>query len=247
MCIIISHRGYCIGEPEKENTADAMIRSISLGIRYVEFDVHLTTDNQLILFHDDLYRVADTTHRIRESSFAQISAAIPYIETLDRFLSIIEAGISPEILKDVTFIVDAKTTVPSDTRFIDRLTNCLENYPHLQTIISSFNHPVISALQECSTPTHSNRTGRTDHLARTALLICHIPTSEEIRTYTTDWIGIDHDSLSSELVELFHTHGKRIFAYTPNTTDEIARCVATTVDGIYTDAVEVALDVISKN
>jgi len=55
---VIGHRGACAYAPE--NTLASIRKAAALGARWVEFDVRLTGDGELVLMHDDT--VARTTN-----------------------------------------------------------------------------------------------------------------------------------------------------------------------------------------
>jgi glycerophosphoryl diester phosphodiesterase len=55
----------------------AFAGAVELGYRYVETDVHLTTDGQVLAFHDDrLDRVTDRTGLIEELPWAEVRTAL---------------------------------------------------------------------------------------------------------------------------------------------------------------------------
>jgi len=69
---IIAHRGASAYAPE--NTSAAMIKAKSLGARWVEFDVTITADNQLIVLHDETLERTTNGHGVAaETSYATIS------------------------------------------------------------------------------------------------------------------------------------------------------------------------------
>lgn len=51
MAFIVAHRGLSSEAPE--NTFDSFDLAVSNGIEYIEFDVQLTKDNQVVIIHDD--------------------------------------------------------------------------------------------------------------------------------------------------------------------------------------------------
>jgi glycerophosphoryl diester phosphodiesterase len=69
-----AHRGGAGDWPE--NTMPAFEGAVSLGYRYVETDVHVTSDGVLCAFHDErLDRVTDRTGLIRDQTWAEVSQA----------------------------------------------------------------------------------------------------------------------------------------------------------------------------
>ncbi len=68
---VIGHRGAAGHAPE--NTIAAIEKAARLGARWVEFDVKLTRDGELILFHDDtLERTTDGKGKVAETTLADI-------------------------------------------------------------------------------------------------------------------------------------------------------------------------------
>jgi len=58
--IAMAHRGFTYDNGAPENSLPAFAAAVELGFRYVETDVHATSDGTLVAFHDDrLERVTD--------------------------------------------------------------------------------------------------------------------------------------------------------------------------------------------
>jgi glycerophosphoryl diester phosphodiesterase len=72
--IAFAHRGGALENPE--NTMKAFEHAVSLGYRYIETDVQLTSDGVLIVFHDNtLDRVTDRLGTIGEMTWAEVREA----------------------------------------------------------------------------------------------------------------------------------------------------------------------------
>jgi glycerophosphoryl diester phosphodiesterase len=86
--IPFAHRGGASEVPE--NTLPAFEHAVRLGYRYVETDVHVTSDGVLLAFHDDvLDRVTDRSGVLAELPWSTVSEArvdgrepIPLLEDL---------------------------------------------------------------------------------------------------------------------------------------------------------------------
>jgi len=70
---LVAHRGYAKRYPE--NTELALARAVDLGVRLLEFDIHLTSDRVPVLIHDrDLMRTGARRERIAELSTAELQS-----------------------------------------------------------------------------------------------------------------------------------------------------------------------------
>jgi glycerophosphoryl diester phosphodiesterase len=86
--IAFAHRGGTSAAPE--NTLRAFNDAVSLGYRYVETDVHATSDGKLVAFHDnDLQRTCGKPWKIEETDWSTLTSAringtdpIPLLEDL---------------------------------------------------------------------------------------------------------------------------------------------------------------------
>ena len=74
--IAIAHRGGAAVWPE--NTVTAFEGAISLGIRYIETDLHVTRDGHIVCFHDPtLGRTTDGVGRIVDITLAELRSLDP--------------------------------------------------------------------------------------------------------------------------------------------------------------------------
>lgn len=72
--IAFAHRGGTSAAPE--NTLRAFDHAINLGYRYLETDVHATSDGKLVAFHDnDLQRTCGKPWKIEETDWSTLKTA----------------------------------------------------------------------------------------------------------------------------------------------------------------------------
>ena len=119
--IAFAHRGGTSAAPE--NTIRAFDDAINLGYRYIETDVHATSDGKLVAFHDnDLQRTCGKPWRIEETDWKKLSTAridgSDPIPLLDDLLST-----WPNVRINIDCKSDAAMRPLIDTI---RQTNCLE-------------------------------------------------------------------------------------------------------------------------
>ncbi|MFC6706464.1 glycerophosphodiester phosphodiesterase [Flexivirga alba] len=74
--IAMAHRGFTEGSGSPENSLPAFAAAVNLGFRYVETDVHATSDGTLVAFHDHrLDRVTDGSGVVAELPWSAVRAA----------------------------------------------------------------------------------------------------------------------------------------------------------------------------
>ncbi len=70
-CLLIAHRGGAARWPE--NTLLAFENAYALGYRWIETDVHLTKDGEIVVFHDErLERTTDGTGRTSDHTLTEL-------------------------------------------------------------------------------------------------------------------------------------------------------------------------------
>ncbi len=80
--LVLSHRGY--HERVPENTLAAFAEAVDLGVDGIETDLRVSTDRQIVLFHD---RHARDGRAVRDLTRDQLSAAMGFeVPTLDEAL-----------------------------------------------------------------------------------------------------------------------------------------------------------------
>lgn len=111
--LAFAHRGGAGDWPE--NTMPAFEGAVALDYRYVETDVHVTSDGVLVAFHDEsLDRVTDRAGLIRELPWSEVAAArvdgrepIPLLEDILGTWPDLRVNIDPKHDSSVGPLVDA--------------------------------------------------------------------------------------------------------------------------------------------
>jgi glycerophosphoryl diester phosphodiesterase len=68
---VLAHRGLALEAPE--NTMLAFLKALSIGVDYLETDVHVSSDGVAVVAHDhDLTRVAGRPERVDELTMAEL-------------------------------------------------------------------------------------------------------------------------------------------------------------------------------
>lgn len=69
---VVAHRGFHAAEGSWENTVSSLRNAQKLGVYGVEFDVNMTADDSLIVYHGP--KILDTKLHAQKNRFAEIRA-----------------------------------------------------------------------------------------------------------------------------------------------------------------------------
>src|SRR5580765_1655851 len=82
---IIGHRGA--GGLGKENSLEAIAAAIKAGVDGIEFDIHCTKDNQLVLHHDgNITGKSGPSILIKDVSLKELKGALPTFSEAAKFV-----------------------------------------------------------------------------------------------------------------------------------------------------------------
>ncbi|MFC7527391.1 glycerophosphodiester phosphodiesterase [Actinoplanes sp. GCM10030250] len=235
--LAFAHRGGAAAGDE--NTAAAFERAIKLGYRYVETDVHATSDGVPVVIHDPaLDRVAGRPGRIASLTWADLStvrvagaAAVPRLdEVLDAW---------PEI----RFNVDVK-----DDRVVDpAVATVRRTGSEDRVLLASFSDTRLSRVRELAGPRVATSLGMRAvtrlWLAALAGVPLRLPPS-----VVAAQIPVRHGRLTvltPRFLAYLHRLGLAVHVWTIDDPNEMNRLLDTGVDGIMTDRVEILRDVYS--
>jgi glycerophosphoryl diester phosphodiesterase len=214
------HRGACGHEPE--NTVRSVRRALELGADGVEVDVHLT-DGQLVVIHDDTVNRTTNGHgRVTKKSFE-------YLRSLD-------AGLGERIptLAEIFDAVNRRAVVNVElkgphtatpvaaliTEYVNR-----RGWSYDDFLVSSFDHARIRETKQLCPD------------IRIGALIVKTPRglakfAEALGAWS---LHAGKRCVTPKLVTDAQRRGLKVFVFTINQPEEIARMKTLSVDGVFSD------------
>lgn len=227
--LLLGHRG-ARGEAV-ENTFIGFEHAQRLkthGLTGIEFDVQLSADGHLMVFHDDdLARMCGKQSRIDQLSMAEIQRHLQFNQQIVTLVSI------APVLNDFTYIeLEIKTHGRTDYRKLIRaLINDLVDSPfaNLPIVLTSFDVELHARLQ-CSKILR--------HIPRGLLI--RTPKALTMATNTAlqlgcVQLGIHYPLLSQSVIEHSHRYGLPVSAWTVNDVETIKQLIKWRTDVIITD------------
>lgn len=253
---VIAHRGDSHNHPE--NTVPAFISALKMGIDVIETDVHLTKDNQIVIWHDPtLERNTNGHGKIEDYTLAELKTfdagymfspdggiTYPYRGTGVVMATLQEAL---EACPTVRFNVDLKT---KDRRIVSEFVHVVTaKQARLRVLCASFHKSNLDLIRKTDPDILTSLTtievlplllkqkmgllGSASKQKRK--MIFQVPVRQ--------W-GIE--VITSRFIEEFHRLGAIIQVWTINEEEEMRRLFAMGVDSIMTDNPALALEVASQ-
>ncbi len=233
--LAFAHRGGAGDWPE--NSMPAFENAVELGYRYVETDVHVTSDNVLVAFHDEsLDRVTDRSGLIRDQTWAEVSRArIAGREPIPRFEELLSAW------PDLRVNIDPK----HDTS-VEPLIGTLRAAKAVDRVcIGSFSDRRLARMRQALGPRLCTSLGPVGTAAlkaagygspwRSPAPCAQVPVRRG-RLVVTD----------GRFVAAAHRRGMQVHVWTIDEPDEMHRLLDLGVDGIMTDRPAVLREVLEQ-
>jgi glycerophosphoryl diester phosphodiesterase len=239
--LAFAHRGGAAHAPE--NSWRAFEHAVGLGYRYLETDLHATSDGVLVAFHDKtLTRVCGQDGRVRRLSHAELSAAridgtepIPLLEDLLAAWPDVRFNLD---VKDVPAIAPLPEVLRR-TNAWDRVCVVSFSASRLRATRRALGRPVCMAASPLGTAvvrfggprSRHNRTGP----GRGAPPGQHWPLNSWLTRSGVRCLQVPASMATSSFIGRSHVLGLQVHAWTINDQPTMQRLLDLGVDGIMTD------------
>jgi glycerophosphoryl diester phosphodiesterase len=234
---VIGHRGAAGCAPE--NTLAALRKASELKCRWVEFDVRLTADGQLILLHDE--RLERTTNGRGKAALLALATVQRY-DAGQRFGAAFRGERVPTLVEAVALLgelgiganVELKAVRGREAETGAMATTLLCGLwpPQLPApLISSFSQKALAAVQACAPP-----------IAR-GILFRAVPRNWRVlaERFGCATIHVDHRHLHPTLVAEIREWGYPLLAYTVNDPGRASTLFGWGVTSVFSDVPHILL------
>jgi glycerophosphoryl diester phosphodiesterase len=234
--LAFAHRGGAGDWPE--NTMPAFANAVALGYRYVETDVHATSDGVLVAFHDDrLDRVTDRTGEIAALPWAEVSKAR------------VDGTEPPLLLEDLLGAYpDLRVNIdPKHDNSVEPLAEVLRRTGSVDRVcVGSFSDRRLARLRELLGPGLCTSLGPRG-VTRLRGASFHVPTW----SMEAGCVQVPHrvkgvTLVDTRFVAAAHARGLQVHVWTIDDPAEMEELLDKGVDGIMTDRPAVLRDVLER-
>ncbi|MBM7634963.1 glycerophosphodiester phosphodiesterase [Geomicrobium sediminis] len=230
----VAHRGASGHAPE--NTIAAFDKAVEIGADYIEVDVHMSKNNEVVVIHDaTVNRTTDGEGRVNDFTLRELhqldagswfsdeykGEQIPTLgEVLDRYLG--EIGILIEV-KDPANYNNMERFVA-----IELIKRQLRKPTDEEVIVQSFDHASMERFHNILPD------------VPIGVLVSNNPngiSDEQLKAFQTyaDYTNPNHLMVDQDLVTRIQDHGMQISTWTVNDPNRMEELVEYGVDGIITD------------
>ena len=244
--LVAAHRGGALLWPE--NSLTAFRNALALGADFLETDVHLTRDGEVVILHDPtLERTTTGTGRLSEASLADLASlrlrardgavTADSIPTLAQMLDVLATS-RARLLLEIKVGADRQRYggIEEKVLALVRAHGVAE-----RTVIMAFEGETVRRIRAL------------EPSMRTALLVGQsrvqrerVPAREAVRwaqEVGASHLGIDHRVLDQGVVEAARAAGIVLATWTVNDEADLRRAMAARVDVIISDRPDLALTV----
>jgi len=236
---ITAHRGYSAVAPE--NTLYAFEEAVEIGADYIELDVQLTADEQLVVFHDKtIERTTDGKGELSKYTYDELqefSAGSWFSKdgTFDDAKIVLLSEVLEDVGKDILLNIEIKNH-GNVTKTAEKTVEVIEEYGiERSCYVTSFSYNALKAVKKINPKI---KTG----------LIANIASSTSFSQLKyIDAVSLNYIFINQSIVNMAHQNGKRVFVWTVDGRSDIQHMIAIGVDNIITNRPDIVSDIVTSN
>lgn len=250
--LIIAHRGASAYIPE--NTLESYDLAEDLDADYIELDIHMTKDRELVVMHDkDVAGTTEASGDIENFTQAELKELTANFRDEDKKMA--TASVSPDMY-NVPTLVEVFSQFGGNMNFIIELKNP-EDYPGIEEkLIKTLQEFKLIGIDADGNPQAVVQSFDEKGLKRIVELNPDIPLlklisfeeDEKVRLSTEQvnelkgyaaGIGVSYEAITEDFITDMQKQGLAVYAYTVNDTKTALKMKEIGANGIHTDRPDV--------
>ncbi|WP_339251411.1 glycerophosphodiester phosphodiesterase family protein [Sporosarcina sp. FSL W8-0480] len=245
--IIVGHRGASAYEPE--NTLPSFELAEKLDADYIELDVHLTKDGELIVMHDDevdrttesIGKIKDfTLTELKELNANQEKGEIVAVTGRDKDAYEIPTlrEVFDEMENDIHYVIELKDTeqyVGIEKKLVDLMKEYelieKDSKGHPKAVIHSFDKKALKEVHKLEPAIPLLQLISFDEDEEAEISKKEL---KDLLSYASG-VGVSYEAITPSFVNKMHKEGLVVHAYTVNDAEVALRLKAMGVNGVHTN------------
>ena len=237
---VIGHRGACAYAPE--NTMASFIKAAQLGLKWVEFDVMLTADNELVIFHDEfLDRTSNGNGKIAD----HISSYLFSLDAGQWFSPKYSGERIPRLQTVIEFLENMNMNANVELKVFPGQEETLAKYvlSEMQTYLTKKNDSFLFSSFSTDTLRELRKYSESCHIG---ILLDERKQGWQRESKKLDAIAVhvNCDILTKELVSEIKSMDKILLCYTVNHPQQAKQLFTMGVDAVFSDAPDKIMKII---
>jgi glycerophosphoryl diester phosphodiesterase len=249
---VFGHRGSAGTHPE--NTLESFRAAVASGVQYLEFDIHMTRDGEVVVAHDNhLARMCGLERAIPEMTYAELANAdAGRMFTLDgatfpfrgKGIRVPRLAEVFEAFPKLRMIVEVKQIAPS---VVAAMLDVIDRAGMRRGVLVASEHQEpLDEVRKLAPEIPTNFS-----YLESGLFIQAMATHDANYRPPGDAVQIPHrheswELVTKESVDFAHSFGVEVHVWTVNEEAEMSELLDTGVDGLISDYPQRALDVVRK-
>ena len=225
------HRGDAVNFTE--NTMEAFQDAVNLGYKYVETDLRMTKDGEIVTFHDEsIYRVSGEQVNISDLTYDELSN-----------IKLIRGGQIPKLSEVLENFPETRFNIDLKIKgLVNKVANIIDSHNAYDRIcIASFNSSTLRSFKKIRNQACISM-GILDVVF--FKLFNFLISSVDCIQIPQNWKGVN--VLNNHLIKTAHSKNLKIHVWTINSKTEMKSLIDMKVDGIMTDEALLLKEVCSE-
>lgn len=239
----VAHRGGAQLAPE--NTLAAFRNALTLPIDAIELDVHMSRDGHLVVFHDDVVdKRTNGSGNLRDLDFA-------YLRSLNAAAHFPGGWPEPQqipTLREVFELVKGRAQVCIEVKPMKR-NGTFGRYPNIaetvvdevrstgmldQVLVISFDWTILPLFKSLEPAIQTGALVSKD-VWDPSIEGALQNLVKDVRDLWCNWISVNHELFTDDLLQVAHDHGFKLGLWTVNTEEALQRFAEMGVDSLTSD------------
>lgn len=225
--VIIAHRGAS-ALAMHENSLEAFQIAIDIKADYAEFDIRKTSDNKLIVFHDNSYK----GHQISSLTYEELCSLTS------------EKGLRPPLLYEVIALCKGKIKLDIELKESgfekDVVDIVKKDFDYDEFMIKSFIDQVVLNIKDIDSSIKAGLLVGKGKVSFITRLTEYYP-KKRLNACRADFISPHYKFVTKSFVKRMKALKKDIYLWTVNKTELIDKYMKKSITGIITDRPDIAL------
>ncbi|WP_139991854.1 glycerophosphodiester phosphodiesterase [Paenibacillus paridis] len=251
--LVIAHRGASGNEPE--NTMAAFEEAERLGSDYIEFDVQLSKDGELVVIHDDTVdRTTEHTGPVDEYTLGELeemdAPAGKTTDTDDEATNLVSfEAVMERFAGKMGMLIEVKES-PNEPGVEEKVANVVRQYEFRLNYTAFGQTGSIHGMKKLKNTaaimiqSYDFESTRLIHSLLPDVPVAALihedkhPLSDEVLDELTSYaayINYTQDLLDEEIVKKIHDRNRKVIAWTIQSDEQLVRMKQLGVDGVITD------------